>query len=64
MELRKGGALYRVSPWALSCDDENYYMIAYDDVEEKIKHFRVDKMLHIEMNGKNAKENRYFNPLT
>ena len=52
MELRKGGALYRVSPWALSCDDENYYMIAYDDVEEKIKHFRVDKMLHIEMNGK------------
>ncbi len=25
-------------------DDENYYMIAYDEAEDKIKHFRVDKM--------------------
>ena len=47
--LRKDGALYQVSPWALSWDDENYYMIAYDSVEEQIKHFRVDKMLHINM---------------
>lgn len=45
--LRKDGALYQVSPWALSWDDENYYMIAFDSVEDKIKHFRVDKMLHI-----------------
>ena len=60
MELRKGGARYRVSPWALSCDDENYYMIAYDDVEEKIKHFRVDKMLHIEMNGKKREGKQVF----
>ena len=28
-------------------DNENYYMVAYDSLEEKIKHFRVDKMLHI-----------------
>lgn len=49
MVLRKDGALYQVSPWALSWDDENYYMVAYDSKEEKIKHFRVDKMLHISM---------------
>lgn len=49
MELRHEGALYQVSPWALSWDDDNYYLIAYDEKEEKIKHFRVDKMLHIEM---------------
>lgn len=47
MELRKNGSYYEVSPWALSWDDENYYMIAYDSNEAKIKHFRVDKMLHI-----------------
>lgn len=47
--LRKDGALYQVSPWALSWDDENYYMVAYDSEEEKIKHFRVDKMLHIDL---------------
>lgn len=44
MELRHGGALYKVSPWGLSWDSENYYMIAFDDAEKKIKHYRVDKM--------------------
>lgn len=48
MELRHDGAYYHVSPWALSWDDENYYMIAYDSAVGKIKHFRVDKMLRIE----------------
>ncbi len=48
MELRRDGAYYQVSPWALSWNDENYYLIAYDSEEDLIKHFRVDKMLHIE----------------
>lgn len=38
---------YVVSPWALSWDDENYYLIAYDDEADSIKHFRVDKMKSI-----------------
>lgn len=46
-ELRRNGEYYEVSPWALSCDDANYYLIAFDSAEQKIKHFRVDKMLHI-----------------
>lgn len=41
---RKGGKEYRVSPWALTWDDENYYLIAYEADSEKIKHYRVDKM--------------------
>jgi predicted DNA-binding transcriptional regulator YafY len=49
MVLRHGGALYEVSPWSLSWDDENYYLIAYDSREGIIKHFRVDKMLHIKI---------------
>lgn len=44
---RKDGLLYQVSPFALTWKDENYYLIAYDDKEEKIKHFRVDKMSRI-----------------
>ena len=40
---------YRVSPWSLTWDDENYYLIAYDENDEKIKHFRVDKMIRIEL---------------
>ncbi len=46
---RHGGKTYRVSPWALTWDDENYYLIACDEPDGTIKHFRVDKMLRIEM---------------
>ena len=49
LQLKKNGALYLVSPWALTWDDENYYLIAFDSAEDKIKHFRVDKMLRIEL---------------
>lgn len=48
-ELRRNGAYYQVSPWQLEWDDENYYLVAYDGSEKKIKHFRVDKMLHIRL---------------
>ena len=46
MEPRKEKP-YVVSPWALTWDDENYYMIAYDAEAGKIKHYRVDKMKNI-----------------
>ena len=47
MELRKDGAWYQVSPWALMWDDENYYLVGYDAEDGKIKHYRVDKMWRI-----------------
>ena len=44
---RKDGKIYRISPWALTCKDENYYLIAHENESDSIKHFRVDKMGHI-----------------
>lgn len=44
---RKNGKLYKVSPWALTVKDENYYMVAYDEDGHMIKHYRVDKMKDI-----------------
>ncbi len=41
---RHSGKIYTASPWALTCKDDNYYLIAYDKEDDKIKHFRVDKM--------------------
>lgn len=49
MELRHNGAYYYISPWGLVWDNQNYYLIAYDSKLEKIKYYRVDKMLHVEM---------------
>lgn len=47
--VRKNGAPYVVSPWALCWDDENYYLIGYDEDADLIKHYRVDKMEDIEI---------------
>lgn len=49
MKLRRDGSFYVVSPWLLSWDDENYYLIAYDDRSGDIRHYRVDKMLKISL---------------
>ncbi len=45
--LRRGGEAYTVSPWALTWDDENYYLIAYEETSGSIRHYRVDRMLRI-----------------
>ena len=45
-ELRHGGVWYQVSPWCLLWDDENYYLVAYDASDGKLKHYRVDKIVH------------------
>ena len=55
--FRRDGARYTVSPWALLLDNENYYLLAWED--GTMKHFRVDKMLDIRLvekprDGKNA----------
>ena len=60
MELRRGGKLYQVSPWGLMWDDEYYYLVAYDAETDKIKHYRVDKMLRIQITDlKRAGKERY-----
>ena len=63
MELRHNGAWYHISPWGLSWDDENYYLVGYDSEVEKIKHYRVDKMLHIRLSSENREGKEFFNKL-
>ena len=60
MELRKDGAFYEISPWALSWDNENYYMIGFDSEANKIKHFRVDKMLKSTCMEENREGKEFF----
>ena len=44
---RHNGDYFYVSPWALTWDDENYYLVAFDDLTKTMKHYRVDKMMKI-----------------
>ena len=63
MELRHDGAFYHISPWGLSWDDENYYLVGYDSAAGKIKHYRVDKMLHIKMTEEAREGREHFKKL-
>ena len=44
---RREGGFYEMSPYALIWDDENYYLLAWDEADRRFKHFRVDKMTTI-----------------
>ena len=63
MELRHEGAYYHISPWGLSWDDENYYLVGYDSEAGKIKHYRVDKMLRIRMTEEEREGREHFKKL-
>lgn len=51
---RRNGKRYKISPYALTWNDDNYYLIGYDGQSDTIKHYRVDKMENIVV----LKENR------
>ena len=59
-ELRHGGEWYCISPWCLLWDDENYYLVAYDANDRKIKHYRVDKILRLSITDKPREGKQQF----
>ena len=58
--LRHDGKRYEVSPWALTWDDENYYLLAYESESGKVKHFRVDKILSVSLTDKPREGAEFF----
>lgn len=57
---RKDGARYVISPYALTIKEENYYLIAYDDKAEMIKHYRVDKIKDVQFLDESRAGNDIF----
>lgn len=47
--FRKNGDKYAVSPYALSWDDENYYLITFSSKYNDFTHYRVDRMTDIDL---------------
>lgn len=43
-KFKRDGQEYLVSPWALTWSEDNYYLIGFDSKNNKVKHYRVDKM--------------------
>lgn len=60
MVLRHDGDDFCISPWGLLWDDENYYLIGYDSLAGIIKHYRVDKMLELNLTGDKREGRQHF----
>ncbi len=59
-EYRRGGALYEVSPYALTYSEEKYYLIAFDLSNGEIRHFRVDRMENIRKTERERDAGKHF----
>ncbi len=59
-ELRHDGKFYVISPWALTWDDENYYLVGFDSEDKKVKHYRVDKMIKMTPVDEEREGKEYF----
>ncbi len=46
-KYRKSGGVYLESPLSLMWNDENYYLVAYNQKHSSLVHYRVDKMENI-----------------
>lgn len=46
--FKKNGMRYLVSPLSIIYDNEHFYLVAYDDSECMVKHYRIDRMDGIE----------------
>ncbi|MBQ6555430.1 MAG: WYL domain-containing transcriptional regulator [Firmicutes bacterium] len=62
-ELVEKSRLYRVSPWLLVWDDENYYLVAYDNASGEKRHYRVDKMKDVQVTRAKCKHEDKFHAL-
>lgn len=58
VSMRKGQT-YSASPFAVTLNDDNYYLIAYDDKYHNIRHYRIDKMQAINISPA-AREGREY----
>ncbi len=49
--FRRGGSRYRLTPYGLIWDSENYYLAGWDERQNELRHYRVDKMSDIAVTG-------------
>lgn len=58
--LRRNGTEYVISPLWMLPEDDCYYMIGFDSVAGKIKYYRVDRMIHMEITKEEREGKEYL----
>ena len=60
LEPLKRGQSFSASPYAVSLNDDNYYLVAYDSRTKNLRHYRIDKMDSISLTDKTREGNDTF----
>ncbi len=60
--FRRDGAKYRVTPYGLIWDSENYYLAGWDELRGEQRHYRVDKMADISVTGMKGRPRDGWDP--
>jgi len=60
MVPRHDGKRYLVSPYILMWEEENYYLVAYDEAADGRRYYRVDKMADIRIEEKSRTHREEF----
>ena len=59
---RRNGERYRVTPFGLIWDNENYYLAGWDEIRGDLRHYRVDKMDDIIITGQPGSDRGAWDP--
>lgn len=57
----KNGEKYSVSPFALLIEEDKYYLAAYDNIDCKMKHYRVDRIKNVSVSKEKRIGHEFFN---
>lgn len=60
--FRRDGAKYRLTPYGLIWDSENYYLAGWDELRRELRHYRVDKMADITVTGMKGRPQGDWSP--
>lgn len=59
-DLLRSGKDFIASPYAISMNDDNYYLIAYDTRTKGLRHYRIDKMQSIKLTYESREGKEHF----
>lgn len=60
--FRREGNRYRLTPYGLIWDSENYYLAGWDERQNELRHYRVDKMSDITVTGMAGRSREGWDP--
>ena len=58
--FHREGRRYTVSPYGLIWNNENYYLVAFDHLNQEMRHYRADKMCEIVVTNLDRQGREYY----